>query len=161
MDEDANRIEMWKVVRGAIRDIIDDRNFHTRLYLTIILATYIAYGFLWNFISTERLLEIIYLALITLPILSVIVSLRWSRHMKTFERAIGARYKALNEIERNLPEKPFTRDAEIRLEIDKNQHKTMTSRLLIDFPIYFVFVGIFLTILTIFTLYQDVTDARG
>ena len=146
MDESAQRIELWKTTREGVQDIVDDRNFHTRLYSTLILAIYAAYGFLWNYISTSRAPEVLYVALITLPSLSAVVGLRWSQHMKTFGMAIGARYKALKEIEQNLPEKPFTRDLEFREEMDKEQHKTMTSRLLEQLPIIFAVIGLVMTL---------------
>ena len=120
-------IEQYKIARSAIRDIQDDRNFHSGRYSAILTAVFVGYGFVAlkpDFPNGE------FQKLISsgLCVLGFFFSLVWSLHNHTFSSAFSAAYSSLREMEKILPASPFSEQKIDRKEL------VSTSRLLVLVP---------------------------
>ncbi len=127
-DFHAHLLEQYKIVRGRIVDVINDRNTQNKFLLavlTVILA--VPAVLLRNHSWSDGLPITLAMLVLPFPLLGAVISWHWIQWNKTFDEALGADYKILKAMEVHLPAQPFTVENELRQELGKGVHKKTTD----------------------------------
>ena len=109
------RLEQYKILRKAIQSLIDERNFHIRLYLGITISVYAAYGAIYLKVGFPDDIGA-RIFVIGLAVGAITIAWLWRKHMVSYDLFLTARYMALKDIgeEFEVPFDPFERDFESR-----------------------------------------------
>ena len=97
-----------------------------------------------------------------ISVVGIVISCLWLATISSYRELNAAKYKVINQIERELPSKPFCE--EWRLLGKKKKHKTLTA---IEKCLPWVFIALFLSMLILSfcpgntTAAQDVCTCRG
>lgn len=147
-------MEQYKIVRGRVVDVINDRNTQTKFLLAVQSAVFAVPALIlkshqWG----EQLpLDLAAFALVFI-VIGAVVSLHWVRWNLTFGQAIGAGYRLLKEIEIYLPAQPFTLENEYRQEMGGGKHKKTTEFTILMARIFFWGNVLFAAVVVTATLY--------
>lgn len=132
-------LEQYKVVRGRVVDIINDRNTQNKFLLTVLSAILAIPVVYLRTLPQQRdgFSFPLMLMMLAFPLVGALVSWHWIRWNRSFGEALGAGYKILKDIEKHLPAQPFTVEEEYRSEVAGGHHRKTTEFTILMARIFF------------------------
>jgi hypothetical protein len=151
-------IEQYKVFRGKVVDIINDRNTQTKFLFTVLTAILAGPVIYLRTLPQkgDQFSLLLTVLMLAFSIGGVVICRFWILWNKSYKYALKAAYRVLQDIEKYLPAQPFTVEEGYRDELADGDYKK-TADFLIMMPIIFLVGIVFVTLCIIFVLVSRCT----